>query len=76
MLFEFCVAFPVRQGQIDDKPFTQKTNLTGRDGNIPGRQIGLHRQCRQRLLLCFQDAGIGAALADGRGGGKMQPGSL
>ncbi len=35
-----------------------------------------NRQCRQRLLLCFQDAGIGAALTDGRGGGKMQSGSL
>ena len=35
-----------------------------------------NRQCRQGFLLCFQDAGIAAAMADGRGGVKMQPGSL
>ena len=44
MLPERGVAFPVGQGQIDDKPFPEKTDLTGGDGDIPGRQFGLHGQ--------------------------------
>jgi hypothetical protein len=35
-----------------------------------------NRQGRQDLLLCFQDAGIGAAPTAGREGGKMQLGPL
>ena len=44
VLLELGVAFPVRQGQIDDKPFPEKTDFTGGDGDIPGRQISLHCQ--------------------------------
>ena len=33
----------MRKRQIHNKPFAQKPDLAGRDGDVPGCQLALHR---------------------------------
>ncbi len=43
VLSQRALTCPVCQSQVHDKAFPQEADLTDRDGDVPARQLGLHR---------------------------------